>query len=614
MNRREPSGAVPTGAASSVSRRAHVLRRRLDRRGQSGLSLLETLIGVTLSGLLLSPMMAWAAVSMQQQRSIVQRNLSGASLGILRTVFTRDVVNADRVWVDGVHLADCAVPDEGAETLMVAVTGERHTTYAVAPDPDDGGSRLVRAQCPRAGATALLANELVGDVLPGGTDVTCVTDVQVDELSNALAADAEARGSKRSDTAGGDREAGTAADPKNPRCERVTLRLTTGELEQVALSAALRPRGSLVAPDPPIAAITARPVEGSRPLSVTFDGSGSRDPRGVALSYSWDFGDGTTATGVRVRHEYTRTGPITATLTVTTPSGRRSSTTVVVTVADNDPVATIAEPADRTKVLRGQKVAFSSKGSGDPIDAPYGGRVVSYRWDFGDGTASDEPDPVKVFSRSSPPDGFVVSLTVTDDAGRTATSRIGLVVANRAPTVALAADVDAGPAPLTITFRADVVDEPELDPAPPLKFSWDFGNGSTSDRPDPGPVLYPDAGTYTARLTVTDDEGLSTTATREVVVVEPGPAAPTDLRFLRSGSQRDGRFVQMGWDRSSGARRYELELNCVSCAENASGQTTSTNLRIRGLPEPSQAYDARVRAMDRDGRWGPWSPPVRVTS
>jgi len=63
-----------------------VLRRPLDRRGQRGLSLLETLIGVTLSGLLLSPMMAWAAVSMQQQRSIVQRNLSGASLGVLRTV------------------------------------------------------------------------------------------------------------------------------------------------------------------------------------------------------------------------------------------------------------------------------------------------------------------------------------------------------------------------------------------------------------------------------------------------------------------------------------------------------------------------------------------------
>ena len=71
MNRREPSGAVPTGAASSVSRRAHVLRRRLDRRGQSGLSLLETLIGVTLSGLLLSPMMAWAALPAEMQLAVM---------------------------------------------------------------------------------------------------------------------------------------------------------------------------------------------------------------------------------------------------------------------------------------------------------------------------------------------------------------------------------------------------------------------------------------------------------------------------------------------------------------------------------------------------------------
>ena len=94
------------------------------------------------------------AERLRQQRAIVQRNLSGASLGVLRTVFTRDVLNADRVWVDGEHLADCRVPDKGADTLMVLVTGDRHTTYAVVPDPDDGGSRLVRAQCPRAGAVA----------------------------------------------------------------------------------------------------------------------------------------------------------------------------------------------------------------------------------------------------------------------------------------------------------------------------------------------------------------------------------------------------------------------------------------------------------------------------
>ena len=275
----EPAGALRSRAHRGCVVRvagAHVLRRRLDRRGQSGLSLLETLIGVTLSGLLLSPMMAWAAVSMQQQRSIVQRNLSGASLGVLRTVFTRDVVNADRVWVDGVHLADCAVPDEGAETLMVAVTGERHDLRS--------GTRSRRrrlpswcAQCPRAGATALLANELVGDVLPGGTDVTCVTDVQVDGSptpSRRTPRPADRRGPTPPAATG---RPGPPLTRRTLVARRVTLRLTTGELEQVALSAALRPRGSLVAPDPPIAAITAA-GRGSRPLTVTFDGSGSRDP------------------------------------------------------------------------------------------------------------------------------------------------------------------------------------------------------------------------------------------------------------------------------------------------------------------------------------------------
>lgn len=227
------------------------LRGRLSRRGQGGLSLLETLIGVTLSGLLISPMMAWAAVSMQQQRAIVQRNLSGASLGVLRTVFTRDVLNADRVWVDGEHLADCRVPDKGADTLMVLVTGDRHTTYAVVPDPDDGGSRLVRAQCPRAGAVAALANELVGDVLPAGTDVTCATGAQLEELSRTFAADAQARGAEVSAVPDGERRGADAGrDPDSSACGHVTLRLSTSALEQVALSASVRPAAPWPCPNP----------------------------------------------------------------------------------------------------------------------------------------------------------------------------------------------------------------------------------------------------------------------------------------------------------------------------------------------------------------------------
>ena len=49
---------------------------------------------------------------------------------------------------------------------------------------------------------------------------------------------------------------------------------------------------------------------------VYFDGSKSEDPDGAIESYEWDFGDGTTDSGVTVEHEYLEPGQYTVTLTV----------------------------------------------------------------------------------------------------------------------------------------------------------------------------------------------------------------------------------------------------------------------------------------------------------
>jgi YVTN family beta-propeller protein len=88
------------------------------------------------------------------------------------------------------------------------------------------------------------------------------------------------------------------------------------------------PGDPAIVPDQgPSAAFTATPSGGS----VSFNASGSADPDGSVASYSWSFGDGTSATtsAPTISHTYAPGGSYTATLTVTDNEG--CSTTVIFT-------------------------------------------------------------------------------------------------------------------------------------------------------------------------------------------------------------------------------------------------------------------------------------------
>ena len=66
-----------------------------------------------------------------------------------------------------------------------------------------------------------------------------------------------------------------------------------------------------------------------QPLSL--DARTSFDPNGNSngMRYAWDFGDGTKATGIAVTHTYKKAGNYTLTLTVSSPTGKRSITKVL---------------------------------------------------------------------------------------------------------------------------------------------------------------------------------------------------------------------------------------------------------------------------------------------
>jgi PKD repeat protein len=74
----------------------------------------------------------------------------------------------------------------------------------------------------------------------------------------------------------------------------------------------------------PIALITANKDSGPAPLSVSFDGSQSNDPDGSIAKYEWNFGDGSSATGVSPQHTFAKPAVYTVTLKVTDNKGGQS--------------------------------------------------------------------------------------------------------------------------------------------------------------------------------------------------------------------------------------------------------------------------------------------------
>lgn len=101
--------------------------------------------------------------------------------------------------------------------------------------------------------------------------------------------------------------------------------LGTGEITSIAIDD-IYLSGGLAAKDPghngtvvnraPTAAVKPSVLGGPASLNVTFDGSKSTDVNGDALTYSWNFGDGSTGSGAIATHEYTKEGSYEVTLTV----------------------------------------------------------------------------------------------------------------------------------------------------------------------------------------------------------------------------------------------------------------------------------------------------------
>jgi PKD repeat protein len=117
--------------------------------------------------------------------------------------------------------------------------------------------------------------------------------------------------------------------------------------------------------NPPNAVATANPTSGPAPLTVQFTGSGSSDPDGDALSYSWDLnGDGTygDSTAANPSFTYTSAGTYSVTLRVTDARGASSTSapvTITVGGGNTPPTPVIDAPSASLTWAVGDTINFS---------------------------------------------------------------------------------------------------------------------------------------------------------------------------------------------------------------------------------------------------------------
>ncbi|GCD33644.1 glycosyl hydrolase [Streptomyces chrestomyceticus JCM 4735] len=116
----------------------------------------------------------------------------------------------------------------------------------------------------------------------------------------------------------------------------------------------------------PVAEAKADRTSGQAPLRARFTAAAT-DADGDPLTYTWDFGDGTTSNQQNPAHTYRKNGTYTATVTAKDPGGRTGTASVYLTVGNTAPTVTLELPGDGQLFTFGDKVPFKVKVT-DPED------------------------------------------------------------------------------------------------------------------------------------------------------------------------------------------------------------------------------------------------------
>ena len=141
--------------------------------------------------------------------------------------------------------------------------------------------------------------------------------------------------------------------------------------------------------------------------------------------------------------------------------------------------------------------------------------IATYVWDFGDGTRTEGVTVTHAFQI---PGSYGVTLTVTDEAGLSHSSAVGLRITppNLAPQAVISTDVTSGYAPVAVVFDGSRSVDPD---GAVIAHRWDFGDGQVVT----GPMVrreFSRPGVHRVTLTVVDNQGAESSVTTSITVAQ----------------------------------------------------------------------------------------------
>ena len=226
---------------------------------------------------------------------------------------------------------------------------------------------------------------------------------------------------------------------------------------------------------------------------------------------------------------------------------------VIVSSCSRQPATNIKPVAKFTSLhttsLGNNQIAFDARESNDPD-----GKIISYYWDFGDGSSANGASLNHSYSDSGQ---YRVSLTVEDNQHETSTITktitVAALVQNKKPRAIFTASSINIAAGQTIAFDASSSYDSD---GKIISYHWDFGDASSATGIKASHI-FSKAGNYLVSLTVKDDNATTDTFTKTITVFEPKIYQP-DVAVLWQWQLQEGKNKNI--NTSYQVNVYDLDL------------------------------------------------------